>query len=327
MSKHINNEYVLDCIKEWGNHCSVAFLDPECQFFSIPGINGIIGYRNHANRTIIFGDPASELQDQLTLMQAFKDHCNQNRKSIICIGTSEPFTNQLLQQKICSSAITIGNEIILDSTIDPKSHRGGDGSSLRNKWRYSIRSGLAVHEYKGDDTVIEQQLQQLHNLWHAHRKGPQIYLAQTDLFQHRKHRRWFYATHQNSIVGLVVITQLKAHEGFVINFLMLLPDAPTTTSEFIIMSVLEQLAQEGTATLSAGLIPKAELSSVYGFSSLSQLLIKQCYRIIHKRYRLHRKDQYWRKFAPHKKELFVLFEQPRVKTGDILGILHALHAL
>lgn len=327
MSRGIDFAYMLHCIKEWGNHCSVAFFDPACQFFKFPEIHGIIGYRTYKNVAIMFGDPASAPKDQLILFKTFKTFCKEQKKRIVCIGTSKLFTGQLLNEHLCSSALTIGNEILLDASIDPKNHRGGDGSSLRNKWRYSIRRGLAVHEYKGANTTIEQQLEQLHQEWRHHRKGAQIYLAETELFHHRLNRRWFYATHQNSIIGLLMLTQLNAQQGYVINFLMLSPNAPTTTSEFIIMSVLERLADDGTVTLSAGLIPQENIQLLDGFGSLSQLLIKQCYRMLHKKYKLHRKDQYWRKFAPYKKELFLLFESKPIKIGDIWGILHALHAL
>jgi lysylphosphatidylglycerol synthetase-like protein (DUF2156 family) len=327
MSRKIDSDYIMHCIKEWGNHCSVAFFDPACQFFKHPEINGVIGFRTYKNIAVMFGDPATALNNQIPIFEAFKTFCNEQNKRIVCIESSQSFIQQLLAQKLCHSAITVGNKILLDAAIDPKAHRGGDGTSLRNKWRYSIRRGLMVHEYKEHDPFIEQQLEKLHHQWHAQRTGAQIYLAQTELFNHRTNRRWFYATYQNSIVGLLMLTTLNAQKSYVINFLMLSPDAPTTTSEFMIMSVLEQLAQEGAVMLSAGLIPQECVKSIHGFGSLSQLLIKQCYRIIHKKYKLYRKDEYWRKSAPQKKELFVLFERSRIRISEILGILHALHAL
>jgi len=327
MSRQIDNEYVLDCLQRWGNHCSVAFLDPTCQFFGLNHIDGVIGYRTHGNKAVIFGDPASELQDQIHLMRAFHDYCKQHNKSIICIGSSAPFAHQLLEHNICASALAVGNEILLDARIDPTKHRGADGSSLRNKWCYSIRRGLMVHEYTGHDATLEQKFEALHGQWLAARKGPQIYLAQTELFTHRKYRRLFYATHQDNVVGLLILTQLKSQQGFVINVLMLAPNAPTTTSEFIILSVLQQLAQEGPLTLSAGLIPQAHLDSIYGFGTIVQWLAKKMYSVAYKRYKLHRKQQYWKKFAPVKKELFVLFERQRVSIHDTMSILHALHAI
>ena len=223
--------------------------------------------------------------------------------------------------------MAVGNEILLDTRIDPTKHRGADGSSLRNKWRYSLKRGLTVHEYSGYDAEFEHKLEQLHQAWQAHRKGSQIYLAQTELFKHRKHRRWFYALHQDTLVGLLLLTQLDAEQSFVINVLMLAPGAPTTTSEFMILSVLKQLAQEGVLTLSAGLIPQVQLSEMYGFNTITQWFMRKIYTVAYKRYKLHRKQQYWKKFAPIKKELFVLFEHKHVRSADMITILHALHAL
>lgn len=324
--KSIDREYMLDCIYQWGNHCSIAFLDPSCQFFHHPDMEGIIGYHTRAHTAVMFGDPACPQEQSMQLMQAFYDHCKQKNKRICCIGASAPFTKQLLEQQLCRTALAIGNEIMLQTAVDPKSHRGGDGSSLRNKWLYSIRRGLAVQEYTQHDPVLEQQFEQLRQQWHAHRKGPQIYLAQTDIFTHRKHRRWFYATYQDEVVGLLLLTQLHAQQGFVINVLFLAPQAPTTTSEFIILSTLQQLSQEGLYMLSAGFIPKIKIDTMYGVNGFWQWVIHKVYAQAHQRYQLHRKDQYWRKFAPLKKELFVLFEHQRVRTSDIMSILRALHA-
>lgn len=321
------NEYILDCIQQWGNHCSVAFFDPSCQFFSLDKVDGMIGYRATKNTAVVFGDPVCPPERQLLLTQAFHTYNRQQKKRILYIGASELFTDQLLQQKLCRSALSIGNEVILDTTIDPTAHRGADGSSLRNKWRHSIRQGLAVHEYTGYDITLEQQLEALHQRWLAGRKGPQIYLAKTDLFTHRKHRRWFYATYQNNIVGLLVLTHINAQQGFVINFLLLCPNAPTTTSEFIILSALQQLGQEASATISAGLIPQIQIQTIHGFGALTQQLIHRSYALAHKRYKLHRKHQYWNKFAPLRKKLFVLFEHPRMRMSDLISILRALHAL
>jgi lysylphosphatidylglycerol synthetase-like protein (DUF2156 family) len=106
---------------------------------------------------------------------------------------------------------------------------------------------------------------------------------------------------------------------------MLTPDAPSTTSEFLVMSVLEQLREEQVQLLSAGMIPRTTLGQLHGFGALSTFFARRAYALSQKAFKLYRKEQYWKKFAPHKRELFVAFERGGMGVRDLWSIMHALN--
>jgi lysylphosphatidylglycerol synthetase-like protein (DUF2156 family) len=318
---------IADYVQMWGNAHSIAFFDPACQFFRLPGIDGIIGYRMTSSHAIVFGDPACPSDYILPLTHAFHEYAAYNGKKVIYLASSSPFTRLMLEHNLCQSAVGVGNEIILDINSDPQLHRGADGSSLRNKWRFSLRRGMRVEEYTGCDPELERRLEQACQAWLAHRKGLQIYLAPVDIFAHRSNKRWFYAHYQDEIVGVAQLNRLDAHNGYVLNLLMLTPQAPTTTSEFLIMSILEHLRAEQVQALSVGMIPMRYLGQIHGWDVLSAWFARHAYALSQKAFKLYRKEQYWKKFAPYKKDLFVMFERTRVGMRDFWSIMQALHVL
>ena len=117
------NRPVAHYIQQWGHASSIALLDSACNIFSIPEVDGIIGYRIESQCAVVFGNPVCSPQDIPLITQAFHDHHQELVKNVIYIATSESFVTWALQQR-CGSAIGIGNEIILDPLQDPKKRTG-----------------------------------------------------------------------------------------------------------------------------------------------------------------------------------------------------------
>ena len=47
------NKAVAEYVHQWGNSASHALLDPACQLFSIPEIDGVIGYRFELKSAVV----------------------------------------------------------------------------------------------------------------------------------------------------------------------------------------------------------------------------------------------------------------------------------
>jgi len=58
----------VELIKRWGGASSITMMDPICKHFSIPQIDGVIGYRSEFGCAIVYGDPLCNPSDwpQLT---------------------------------------------------------------------------------------------------------------------------------------------------------------------------------------------------------------------------------------------------------------------
>lgn len=321
----LENYNVAEYVHRWGNAASIALLDPSCSIFTTDLVDGVIGYRFASQYAVVFGDPVCPVDSRDNLMKEFNTFCSQQGKSVIYIATSEPFM-QWSMNRYCGSAIECGNEIILDPCSDPTKRTGKKASLLRNKYNQSIREGIHVQEYCGYDEQLEEVMQQVRDCWLQNRKGPQLYLLQINMFTDREHKRWFYAKHEDRVVGVVMLNRIDAYNGWVLNILMVMPDAPTTTSEFLILSTLAILREEECPFFSIGMVPREQLGRIEGLSTFSQWLARHTFTVAKRIFRLDDRERYWKKFHPSRQPTFVLFSKSHITIAEVIGICRALNA-
>jgi lysylphosphatidylglycerol synthetase-like protein (DUF2156 family) len=316
---------IVDYVQRWGHPTSIALLDPSCEIFSTPDIEGIIGYRTQSNNAIVFGDPVCSLENIPKLTRAFHNYCKKIGTGIIYVASSERFVNWALPS-ICRSAIGFGDEIILNPLINPLSLKGKGPSLLRNKFNQSVREGITVREYKEPNISVEQSIEQVGIAWQKSRQGPQIYLHQINIFKDRSNKRWFYAEYQNGIIGVLMLNRIDAYNGWVINILMVQPEAPSYTSELLILSALDALRAEQCDYLSIGTTPAAQLGAINGLSAFSTWCARKTFNIAKRFFKLGDRQRYWKKFHPRTSPSYLLFSKPRIGISEILCIMRALNA-
>lgn len=314
-----------DYVQQWGHPTSVGIFDSACQLFSVPEIEGIIGYRWQSKNAIVIGDPLCPPKNLLSLINAFTSHCKKHRKNIIYLATSEQFAQWALTHGLYVCSIEIGAEIILNPLYDPLADTGKNASRLRNKQRLAIKDGLTVHEYTGYDPLIEEAMEQVKTLWIENRTGPQIYLSDLTILADRTSKRYFYAQHHGRMVGVLILNKIDAYKGWFINILMLVPDAHNSTSEFIILHALEVLRAENCSHFSIGVNSTNQLGQLYGFNRIMCWLAHNIYYVISRIFELDNRERYWNKYNPIKKPAFVLFQKTPARLSDILDILYALN--
>jgi lysylphosphatidylglycerol synthetase-like protein (DUF2156 family) len=320
----IHKNSISNSIRRLGNHFSIALLNPTCTFFSIPSIDGIIGYCVNSQCAIVLGDPVCAPQDMPVLAQAFHNYAQKQFKNTIYIATSEDFVNFALYQT-CNIALEIGQEIILDPSVNQKTRTGMKASQLRNKYNQSVRDGICVKEYTTYDALLEKAFEDVAKAWLKNRQGLQIYNLPINIFAGRTNKRWFYAEHNQKIVGVVILNRLDMHQGWVLNILMITPEAPNTTSEFIVLNVLETLRGEQCTFFSIGTLPATELGRVEGLGDYATWITRTLFNAPKKIFHLQDRQRYWKKFQPSIKPSFVLFEKSRIGFREIMGIMRTLN--
>lgn len=316
-------EKVTHYIEQFGNSASLSLFHPLCKFFNDPAIEGVIGYRMEQNCIVAFGDPICGRDDRMPLAKAFHDYCKELNKTSIYLMASESFTSAILHN-FGGSALQFGHDIILDPTIDLRTLTGSYPHHLRQKFRNAISSGLSVLEYKGDNQEIEQTLIDIAQQWVVNRKGPQIYLIPIDVFAHRSSKRWFYAEKDGQIVGFLMLNKINGSEGWALNgSIMLTAQAPKSTSEFLMLTILELLRGEGCIYFSAGPMMALEIERMEGFGWFSQLFIDCSMKSARKLFRMQDRQRYWKKFHPKKEPLFVTLTTSRMGLYELRAILRA----
>ncbi len=321
----IDSNVLIDYIQKWGCAASIALFDPLCKKFSIPSIDGIIGYRDTQKCAVSFCDPVCPPENIAELTHAFHEFCNEQNKTIIYIAASEKFMKSILERKENWSAFELCHEIIVDPSQDPKARTGSHASLLRNKYNQAIRNGVTVKEYMGFDQELEKKLEQASALWLANRKGFQLHYAHNGLFSNRSNKRWFYAEKNGIILGFLVLNRIDAHKGWVQNILRVVPDAPKFTSEVILLETFDVLRKEGCQYFSTGPSPAPTIGKIYGLGATTEWLVRKAYHVAKKIFKLNDRQRFWKKFEPRTQPTFILFSSSRIGLSEVLGILNTFN--
>lgn len=315
-------DQIADYISRWGNSSSVALFDPSCQFFSLPHIEGVIGYRIVGSCVIALGEPLCHASDLQRLTDAFHQHFQEKRMRILYVTVSEQFASVSMRND-CRASIEIGKEIILDPLLQPP--KGAEGRLVKQKANQAARGGIQVKEYVGSDPDIEKAIEHVGSQWVKERHGPQIYLAHVYLFKTRIGRRWFYAEQNGKIIGVALLNRLEKREGWLLNLVLVTPEACNGTTELLVVSVLENLAKEGCRFLTVGMVTGENLGNITGLSKTVTWIARTCYQVAKKIFKLDNRRKYWAKFKPRTEPSYLLFSQASISHREIRGIMSALN--
>lgn len=314
--------HLVELIRRWGGLASDALLDPACKFFSLPSIEGIIGYRTIWGCSVVFGDPVCSPSEAPQLAEAF--HQSHPHKNIIYLITSENFAKWAIQH-VCKVLVEFGDEFFVDPHCDPRAKQGDYARLVRRKVRHALNEKVIVKEYLAKDPWVEQQLKQVGLLWLKSRHGPQVHLSHLDLFDHCFGKRWFYAQQGENIRGMAVLNQMQSQQGWLLNHLMTISEAAHGTQELLIVSILETLQSEGCHFLSFGPVPADYLKEVRGLSKFSTWVARQLFLFFNKIFRLKGHKIFWDKFYSQVKPSYLLFSQPFIGLREITALTRAMN--
>ncbi len=317
----INDDPILaDYLRRFGTSASVGMLHPKLEIFSDASIDGIINYRLEHNCAVALGDPLCYPQNKIPLAAAFNDFCKQHNNKSIYLMTTEAFNNEALAA-FGGSALLAAHEVIIDPTIDVPSLTGHYASHLRQKRRNALAHGITAHEYKETDSKKEEIFTNIAKTWLSNRKGLQAFFQPLDVFAHRSHKRWFYAEKNSQPIALLMMSKIPACDGWLVNNgIMLTPEAPASTNEFLVLYVLETLRNEGCTYFTNGPTP-CEIERIEGFNWLSQIIATHGVKTVLKILRLNDRQRFWNKFQPRREPCFVTFTSRHISLRQALALL------
>ncbi len=322
---HQEQRLVAPYIQQWGRAPSIAVMDSSCKIFYSPEIDGIIGYRDEAGCVLVFGDPLCSPQDLPGLVALFHNHFAAQKRTIIYLLASEKFKKWASEHGYSQTALSMGDEIIVNPQVDPLSLCGKHASSLRNINSVINRVGVVFNEYRGKDLHIEHTMEKIGHQWVQNRKGPQTSLLHVDIFSNRANKRFFYAEYNKNIVGVFILNRLDAYQGWTINALVCAHGAPKYASEYMILQTLALLKKEQCQYFSFGTLPVSELRTLEGLGKISTFLAPYFFKASKKLFKLNTRKQYWQKFAPTIHPSYMLLHKRGIGIREVFGILRAFN--
>lgn len=314
----------IELVRKWGSSNADAVLDSECLAFSLAEIDGFIGYKLAQNNAIVFGEPIASPNDQKKLALAFQEYSNQHNYNVIYVAASETFAKWALQN-ISKAAAQFGMELFFDPHNNPIDFTGNHASLVRRKVRHAQKENTVVKEYLGQDNQLEEKMLHVGSEWLKSRTGPQIHISKVSIFENGIGKRWFYAQKDNAIVAVVTLNQLQSERGYLLNHLMITPDAPHGTPELLFTSVLAKLKDEGCSYVTVGAVPAKKLDVITGFSSIVSWMAKCVFKVITSMYGLQGRSKFWEKFHPQSKPSFILFSSHIIGLNTIKSVIKALN--
>ncbi len=311
---------LVELVRKWAEVNTDGLLDKTTQFFSVPHIEGFIGYHVELGNAIVLGDPVCASEDKVALSKEFESYCRNQKLLVVYILVTEEFANLAVEQ-LSFSAIEFGTKFILD----PLKQAVSPTTLLRKKVRQCSRNGVEIYEYTGDDVEIEKSLQHVATEWIQARKGIQVYLGHPDLFSNRTGKRWFYAKHEGKIIGFVLLNELKSHQGWLLNNVMFLKNSPSGISEHLVMSALQTLEKEQCRFVLIGPVPAKELGKVMGLGKTTTVLARWVFKALKKICRLDGHEIFWEKFDPEFGSSYLLFPKKQFRFSSVIALLRALN--
>ncbi len=316
---------LVNLVRKWGDVNTEGILSSTCQFFSDPRIEGFIGYRIEAGNAVVFGDPVCAAADKQVLAKTFQQYCRSQKIGVVYIIVSEEFANWAAQN-LGSVLIEFGEKFVLNPLSNPIDHKGSKAGFVRNRVKHARLEGALIQEYSGDNPDIEKALQEVAITWQKERQGPQVFLADFTLFKDRVGKRWFYAKQEEKIVGIIILSELRSYNGWLLNSVLITKDAPHGISELLVISVLQTLAQENCQYVSMGPVPGNQLGEIIGLSGFSKTVARWVYQLAKKVFHLGGREAFWKKFEPAIYPSYLLFPEKNLSYSTIKSLLKALNA-
>lgn len=314
---------VSQYIKKWGNSASIALLDSRCQIFSHPTIEGVVGYLVEDDHAVVFGDPVCAPENMPKLANAFHEFSKEKDNHVIYLTASEEFSNWAMGN-CCQSLLEVEEELVVDPANYPK--KGSNGRLLHKKMNHATRANVVVKELDETDEVTKRHILDAEIQWLQGRKGPQMYMAHINFFDEACGKRCFYAEQNGRVVGFIYLSRLEAHDGWLLYLLATVPDAPGGTSEYLVLTVLDKLAEEDCHFFTFGVSAIEKMGEIVGLGTIYSWVARMGFKVAKKIFPLDNRRSFWKKFEPKSKRSFILFNQPNISFKEIRAIMKTVNA-
>jgi lysylphosphatidylglycerol synthetase-like protein (DUF2156 family) len=312
---------ISEYIQRWGCSTSISLLDPHCKIFTHQAVDGMIGYQEKGNYLVVFGDPVCDSQDVPALAEAFHQFSKKQSKEYIYLTASENFS-QWAMENGCHGLVESEEELIINPATYPKT--GSNGRLLHKKVNHALHANVLVKEYE-ENEKLKKEILEAESRWIKGRKGPQMFLSHFPFFEDPRGKRCFYAQQDGRVVGVLYLNRLDAQDGWLLYLLMVLDDAPGGTSEYLILSAFDKLAEEKCPFFSFGISAAKEMGKIIGLNKFSAWLARMGFRLTKRIFNLDNRRLFWMKFQPQNRRSFILFSRPRIGIKEGLAVLKSLN--
>ena len=312
-------------VRRFGGSTAHALLDPTCRVFAPSHIDGAVGYKAGWGTAVAMGAPVCAPHDLPALTHAFRAFCRSHNLRMVVACASAEFAEYA--KTVGYGALVCGSEL----TLSPRDWLTGKPYSqpLQQQLNRARQAPMQVHAYSPANGVklrLERTLHSVAKQWSLARRGHPAFLAPVTLLAAPSITRCFYAEAGGRIVGVLSMLQLEAYQGYLLEHVLVLPDAPVGTYELLITQGIEAIGHEGCDYATFGAAPAARLGEASNLSRIAALAARSCYRALSATFNLEARTLCRQKFPiADRTPCYLLFDPPVLGVRQISTLLRVFN--
>lgn len=258
-SAHRARELIL----EFGwNSTAYQLINPGIAHWFAARGDALVGYVEYAGVRVVAGAPVASL-DRLSEVTAEFESAAARNGARVCYFGAEERLEQLTRQMPTHSVILLGAQpswvpANLLATFSGK-------ASLRAQINRARNKGVLVRQWPPDQVTDNPALHRVLAAWLATRGLPPLhFMIEPQTLSRTADRLVFVAEWRDRVVGFLVASPVPAREGWLIEQIVRLPDAPNGVGELLIDAASRAMASRDSRYVTLGLAPlsrRAEYSA------------------------------------------------------------------
>ena len=256
------------------NAHSLVGIATGVRLWSCPETEGAVAFNELGKVWLVPGDPLANANNQAAVAHYFLRAAHAKGRTVGFIPASERFAKH--SSRLGLRAVKIGSAPYFDLTT--WAPRGDRAKKARAGVNQARRAGVEVAEVINIDEMLIREAGYLCKRWLKTRRSPTKFgwLFAVDLFHHSARKKYFTARDPTGrLVGFLAASPIPARQGWYLEDVLRLPDAPNGTADLLVVEALKSLKRDGARLATLGTAPMAmegavDLSIPYS-SKLSKL--------------------------------------------------------
>jgi pimeloyl-ACP methyl ester carboxylesterase len=256
------------------NAHSLVGIATGVRLWSCPETEGAVAFNELGKVWLVPGDPLASADNQAAVADNFLRAARAKGRTVGFMPASERFAKH--SRRLGLRAVKIGSAPYFDLTT--WAPRGDRAKKARAGVNQARRAGVEVAEVINIDEMLIREAGCLCKRWLKTRRSPTKFgwLFAVDLFQHSARKKYFTARDPTGrLVGFLAASPIPARQGWYLEDVLRLPDAPNGTADLLVVEALKSLKRDGARLATLGTAPMAmegavDLSIPYS-SKLSKL--------------------------------------------------------
>ena len=254
---------VLELLEKYGRNLhSFMVLEPGLSLWFSEDADAAVAYAQRASYWVAVGGPLCAPDKTVSVANAFRDAAKKAGCKTVFFGVTQPLVERL--QESAFDSLKIGLAPVWNPAQWDQVVRGAE--KLRNRLSKARRGGITVQmlaaEEVSEAAPLRKELTKIVDEWAEQKALPPMgFMVTVELFQHSDRRRYFVVKSEDRIHGFAVCVPIYGRNGWLVEDMMMRPNAPAGCGEALVDGVMRQLSAEGAEVISLGMVALAGLDA------------------------------------------------------------------